>query len=92
MVWIDLEKILYDADLILIPEGKNNPQFRRQLLDAKPYLEAFCAGYGKKLQKIGVTFEKSNGTELMMEPMYFFDDGLGGYTLEAFKDEYKVMN
>ena len=49
-----------------------------QALEARPYVEQFCRLYDAKLQNILPTRENEN-----FEPLYIFDDGLGGYTLEG---------
>lgn len=57
-----------------------------QVLEARPYVEQFCRLYGAKLQRILPTRENEK-----FEPLYVFDDNLGGYTLEGIINSEKFV-
>ena len=49
--------------------------------EAVPYVEKFCKTKNTKLLEIDVTTENHNH-----EPIYFFSDNLGGYTIKGIKE------
>lgn len=51
-----------------------------QFISHQQDITAFCKRSGCKLQRVDITNEK--GYE---EMLYFFDDDLGGYTIEAIR-------
>jgi hypothetical protein len=44
----------------------------------RAYVDSYCSRYNLRLLEVRETFENNR-----YEPMYFFDDNLGGYTLEG---------
>jgi hypothetical protein len=51
----------------------------------KILLEMFCAKYRTNLTDIGINLEDVDSTGLM----YYFDDGLGGYSFIGIKESLK---
>ncbi len=49
------------------------------LYDSK-LVEDFCRKYEKNLVRIDFTTENTTPDAIIIEPMYYFDDNLGGYT------------
>ena len=47
-------------------------------------LSAFCREYNIHLTTVEITSERF--PEVLYEAMYFFDDGLGGYTIDGIKN------
>jgi len=75
---LDLEFLMYGA--------YENPEFLQMIEDAKPFIEKFEEKTGFKLIKIGATLEST-----AYEPAYFFDEGIGFYTLEGVINEINPL-
>ncbi len=64
----------------LFEEGINKNIFKKQFEQDKKFLNEFCSKYNLYLTKLTTTDESGK-----LENMYFFNDNLGGYTLDGIK-------
>ncbi len=55
-------------------------EFKKQFEQDKKFLNEFCRKYNLSLTKLTTTDEAGK-----LENMYFFNDNLGGYTLDGIK-------
>ena len=65
----------------MVLEKDIQTELRTQEVENKEYINQFCEKFGVKLVKTDYTTE--NGEP---EPMYVFNDGLGGYTIEGIRN------
>lgn len=63
-------------------ELESETKDEKEYLDkAEECVDRFCTRFDVNLVRVGVTHEKG-----YCEPMYFFDNNLGGYTADALRD------
>ena len=56
----------------------SNSRVERMLAEAGPVIDQFCSRYRVRLTEAVPTDERGH-----LEPIFYFSDGLGGYTLDA---------
>lgn len=66
-----------------IDEIPDADDFKSKCLNDSKLIEDFCEMYKVKLVSIDFTAENTTPEATVFEPMYYFDDNLGGYTKEG---------
>ena len=72
-----------------VEEIPNIDDFRFKCLHDSKLVENFCEKYAAKLVSIELTTENTTPEAIIYEPMYYFDNNLGGYTWKGLEDSLK---
>lgn len=64
-------------------------EFYERFEQDMPLLEQFCKKYGVQLVDVSYTEESTVGDDYVLEPLYIFDDNLGGYTRNGLENSLK---
>jgi hypothetical protein len=79
-----------DVEEILVATGSSlGREFCESVMQDVSLIAEFCRIYSVDFARVDATTEASGQGEIVLEPIYFFSDDLGGYTRQGLENSLK---